>query len=102
MLSFPSLGSPRTGGAHASHYRTAGIDSRDRRRDGCVAACGARTTARADAAYRRAHEPHRGRSGIIEPHRSICAGTALVPFNFQNYFFGATDIGIVPYTISTL
>ena len=27
---------------------------------------------------------------------------ALVPFNFQNYFFGATDIGLVPYTITTL
>ncbi len=26
---------------------------------------------------------------------------ALVPFNFQNYFFGATDIGLVPYTITT-
>jgi uncharacterized membrane protein YdjX (TVP38/TMEM64 family) len=26
----------------------------------------------------------------------------LVPFNFQNYFFGATDIGIVPYTVTTL
>jgi hypothetical protein len=26
----------------------------------------------------------------------------LVPFNFQNYFFGATDIGLVPYTITTL
>jgi uncharacterized membrane protein YdjX (TVP38/TMEM64 family) len=27
---------------------------------------------------------------------------ALVPFNFQSYFFGATDIGLVPYTITTL
>ena len=27
---------------------------------------------------------------------------ALVPFNFQNYFFGATNIGLVPYTITTL
>jgi uncharacterized membrane protein YdjX (TVP38/TMEM64 family) len=27
---------------------------------------------------------------------------ALVPFNFQNYLFGATDIGLVPYTITTL
>jgi uncharacterized membrane protein YdjX (TVP38/TMEM64 family) len=27
---------------------------------------------------------------------------ALVPFNFQNYFFGATDIGLMPYTITTL
>jgi uncharacterized membrane protein YdjX (TVP38/TMEM64 family) len=26
---------------------------------------------------------------------------ALVPFNFQNYFFGATDIRLVPYTITT-
>jgi uncharacterized membrane protein YdjX (TVP38/TMEM64 family) len=26
---------------------------------------------------------------------------ALVPFNFQNYFFGATDIGLVPYAITT-
>ena len=26
----------------------------------------------------------------------------MVPFNFQNYFFGATDIGLVPYTIATL
>jgi uncharacterized membrane protein YdjX (TVP38/TMEM64 family) len=26
---------------------------------------------------------------------------ALVPFNFQNYFFGATDIGLLPYTITT-
>ncbi len=26
----------------------------------------------------------------------------LVPFNFQSYFFGATDIGLVPYTITTL
>jgi len=26
----------------------------------------------------------------------------LVPFNFQNYFFGATDIRLVPYTITTL
>lgn len=26
---------------------------------------------------------------------------ALVPFNFQNYFFGATDIGLVPYTVTT-
>jgi uncharacterized membrane protein YdjX (TVP38/TMEM64 family) len=25
-----------------------------------------------------------------------------VPFNFQSYFFGATDIGLVPYTIGTL
>lgn len=27
---------------------------------------------------------------------------ALVPFNFQNYFFGATDIGLVPYAVTTL
>jgi uncharacterized membrane protein YdjX (TVP38/TMEM64 family) len=27
---------------------------------------------------------------------------ALVPFNFQSYFFGATDIRLVPYTIATL
>jgi uncharacterized membrane protein YdjX (TVP38/TMEM64 family) len=27
---------------------------------------------------------------------------ALVPFNFQNYFLGATDIGLVPYLITTL
>ena len=27
---------------------------------------------------------------------------ALVPFNFQSYFFGATDIGLVPYVITTL
>jgi uncharacterized membrane protein YdjX (TVP38/TMEM64 family) len=27
---------------------------------------------------------------------------ALVPFNFQNYFFGATDIGLVPFTITTV
>jgi uncharacterized membrane protein YdjX (TVP38/TMEM64 family) len=27
---------------------------------------------------------------------------ALVPFNFQNYFFGATDIGLVPYMVTTL
>jgi uncharacterized membrane protein YdjX (TVP38/TMEM64 family) len=26
----------------------------------------------------------------------------LVPFNFQSYFFGATDIGLVPYTITTV
>jgi uncharacterized membrane protein YdjX (TVP38/TMEM64 family) len=26
----------------------------------------------------------------------------FVPFNFQNYFFGATEIGLVPYTITTL
>ena len=25
----------------------------------------------------------------------------LVPFNFQNYFFGATEIRLVPYTITT-
>jgi hypothetical protein len=25
----------------------------------------------------------------------------LVPFNFQNYFFGATDVGLVSYTVST-
>jgi uncharacterized membrane protein YdjX (TVP38/TMEM64 family) len=27
---------------------------------------------------------------------------ALVPFNFQNYFFGATDMRLVPFTITTL
>jgi uncharacterized membrane protein YdjX (TVP38/TMEM64 family) len=27
---------------------------------------------------------------------------ALVPFNFQSYFLGATDIGLVPYVITTL
>jgi uncharacterized membrane protein YdjX (TVP38/TMEM64 family) len=27
---------------------------------------------------------------------------ALVPFNFQNYFLGTTDIGLVPYIITTL
>jgi len=27
---------------------------------------------------------------------------ALVPFNFQSYFFGATDIRLVPYVITTL
>jgi uncharacterized membrane protein YdjX (TVP38/TMEM64 family) len=27
---------------------------------------------------------------------------ALVPFNFQNYFFGATEIGLVPYIITTV
>jgi uncharacterized membrane protein YdjX (TVP38/TMEM64 family) len=26
----------------------------------------------------------------------------LVPFNFQNYFFGATDIRLLPYAITTL
>jgi uncharacterized membrane protein YdjX (TVP38/TMEM64 family) len=25
----------------------------------------------------------------------------LVPFNLRNYFFGATDIGLVPYMITT-
>jgi uncharacterized membrane protein YdjX (TVP38/TMEM64 family) len=25
-----------------------------------------------------------------------------VPFNFQSYFLGATDIGLVPYVITTL
>jgi uncharacterized membrane protein YdjX (TVP38/TMEM64 family) len=25
----------------------------------------------------------------------------LIPFNFQNYFFGITEIGIVPYTVTT-
>jgi uncharacterized membrane protein YdjX (TVP38/TMEM64 family) len=25
----------------------------------------------------------------------------LIPFNLQNYFFGATEIGLVPYTVST-
>jgi hypothetical protein len=38
MLSFLSLGSPRTGGTHASHNQTPGIDSRDRRRGGSLAA----------------------------------------------------------------
>src|SRR5262249_55300551 len=36
---------PRTGGAHDSHHRTAGIAGRTRRRGGRVAACGARATA---------------------------------------------------------
>jgi hypothetical protein len=27
---------------------------------------------------------------------------ALVPFNFQSYFLGATDIGLVPYVITAL
>jgi len=26
---------------------------------------------------------------------------ALVPFNFQNYFFGATDIGLLTFTVTT-
>jgi uncharacterized membrane protein YdjX (TVP38/TMEM64 family) len=26
----------------------------------------------------------------------------LVPFNLQNYFFGATDVGFVPYAVATL
>src|SRR5260370_38600538 len=42
---FPLPGSPRTGGAHARHYRTAGIDSCPRRRGG-VAAGGARAAGR--------------------------------------------------------
>src|SRR6516164_6203149 len=41
---YPSLYAPRTGGAYDSHYRTAGIAGRTRRR-GCVAATrGARAT----------------------------------------------------------
>ena len=47
---------PRTGGAHAGHNQTPGIDSRDRRRDGCVAVRRARAAGRADAAYRRADD----------------------------------------------
>jgi hypothetical protein len=51
MLLFLSLG-PRTGGAHAGHNQTPEIDSRDRRRDGCVALRHARAAAGADAADR--------------------------------------------------
>src|SRR5215813_9874267 len=34
---YPSLNAPRTGGAHDSHHRTAGIAGRTRRRGRCVA-----------------------------------------------------------------
>src|SRR5262249_15351864 len=39
---YRSLYAPRTGGAHDSHHRTAGIAGRARRRGGSVAARGAR------------------------------------------------------------
>jgi len=42
MAWYRSLYAPRTGGAHDSHYRTAGIAGRARRRGGGVAARGAR------------------------------------------------------------
>src|SRR5262245_60730955 len=38
---YRSIYAPRTGGAYDSHHRTAGIDSRARRRGGRVAACSA-------------------------------------------------------------
>jgi uncharacterized membrane protein YdjX (TVP38/TMEM64 family) len=33
--------------------------------------------------------------------RSAAAAQPARPFNLQNYFFGATDIDLVPYTVST-
>ena len=45
-----SLGSLRA--ERASKHRTAGIDSRDRRRDGCVAACGTRAAVGETADHR--------------------------------------------------
>src|SRR5262249_173642 len=52
-----ALTHPRTGGAHGSPHRTAGIAGRTQRRGGGVAACGARAAARADAARRRLRKP---------------------------------------------
>jgi hypothetical protein len=43
MVSFHSLGHPRMEGAHAGHDQTAGICSCNRRRDGGMAARGARS-----------------------------------------------------------
>src|SRR5262245_49716854 len=45
MAWYRSLYAPRTGGAHDSHYRTAGIAGRTRQRRSRVAARGARAAA---------------------------------------------------------
>src|SRR5262249_15643746 len=60
---YRSLYAPRTGGAHDSHHRTAGIAGRTRRGSGRVAARGAGAAGRAHAAHWRAPELGRGRSG---------------------------------------
>src|SRR5262249_50246352 len=57
------LGSPRTGGPHACHYRTAGTDSRAQRRGG-VAARGAGAEARQAADNR---IPWREHAFSVEP-----------------------------------
>src|SRR5262245_61391034 len=69
-----SLASPRTGGPHACHYRTAGSDSCARRR-GRVAARGARAARRADAADR---PPPKGLSGIMRSTVAACAIVVLL------------------------
>src|SRR5262249_12758822 len=48
---YRSIYAPRTGGAHDSHHRTAGIAGRTRRRGSRVAARGARAAGRAHAAH---------------------------------------------------
>src|SRR5262249_35115830 len=57
---YRSIYAPRTGGAHDSHHRTAGIAGRTRRRGGGVAARGKRVAARAHAAGRRTDWPSYG------------------------------------------
>src|SRR5262249_55792193 len=69
-----SLASPRTGGPHACHYRTAGSDSCARRR-GRVAARGARAARRADAADR---PPPKGLSRIMRSRVAACAIVVLL------------------------
>src|SRR5215469_3810847 len=65
---------PRAGGAYDSHYRTAGIAGRTRRRGGCVAARGAGAAAGQDP--RASDTSEREPRTTIKFARNSCAGCA--------------------------
>ena len=58
--------------------QTARVHRTSRRCGGCVAVCGARAAARADAAHRRAPARSRGRCGISGPPRGVPAGAGAI------------------------
>ena len=60
---------------------------------GGVAARGARATARPDAAYRRAHELGRGRSGSVGPRHRARAGAAAIGLDCQSQRAGGLSLG---------
>jgi hypothetical protein len=65
-----------------------------------LATGGARAAGRPDAADRRAHEPGRGRSGIIDPRRGARTGLGDLGWNVGrnvqiDYRWGAGDVGSV-------